>query len=369
VKRILILTAGYGEGHNAAARGVRDGLTRVAPDVDVDLRDLFAETFGTFHQLVRKSYLGLINRWPRTWGYVYRWLDRKKDFDRSFARFVQTKKRLKNLLDAFQPDAVVSAFPAYPYLLNQVSGPNPRYKNVVVITDSITVNAIWYRSPADYFLVPNEPSADVVHAAGIAAERIKTFGFPVSPKFADLAHLSRRSLAKAEDRQAPSQTKPRVLYMINAGTRTAPEVVSRLLDLDIHLTVTVGHDEKLRRAIEIAVGDRKVDIVGWTDQMPRLLSESHLLIGKAGGATVQETIAASCPMIINHIVSGQEEGNARLIVETNSGVIARSPTEIVAQVQRAFADDAKQWREWSTNINKLSRPRASLDIAEFLLSI
>jgi processive 1,2-diacylglycerol beta-glucosyltransferase len=94
-----------------------------------------------------------------------------------------------------------------------------------------------------------------------------------------------------------------------------------------------------------------------------------LLIGKAGGAMVQEAIAARCPMIITHIVSGQEEGNARLIVETNSGAIAMSPDEVVAQVQRAFADDAKLWREWETNISKLSRPRASLDVAEFLLSI
>ena len=100
-----------------------------------------------------------------------------------------------------------------------------------------------------------------------------------------------------------------------------------------------------------------------------MLHESHLLIGKAGGATVQETIAAGCPMIINHVVSGQEEGNARLIVETNSGVIAHSPAEVVAQVQRAFADGAKQWREWAANISRLSRPRASLEIAEFLLSI
>jgi processive 1,2-diacylglycerol beta-glucosyltransferase len=46
-----------------------------------------------------------------------------------------------------------------------------------------------------------------------------------------------------------------------------------------------------------------------------------------------------------------------------------SPDEVVAQVQRAFADDAKLWREWEKNISALSRPRASLDIAEFLLSI
>jgi processive 1,2-diacylglycerol beta-glucosyltransferase len=100
-----------------------------------------------------------------------------------------------------------------------------------------------------------------------------------------------------------------------------------------------------------------------------MLGASHLLIGKAGGATVQETIAAGCPMIINHVVSGQEEGNARLIVETNSGVVALSPVEVVAQVRCAFADGAKQWREWATNIERLSKPRAALEIAEFLSSI
>ena len=133
--------------------------------------------------------------------------------------------------------------------------------------------------------------------------------------------------------------------------------------------MTVGRDERLRRAIEGVTRDRKIDILGWTDELPRLLCESHVLIGKAGGATVQETIAASCPMIINHVVSGQEEGNAQLIVDTNSGAIALSNSEVVSQVQRAFLNNAKQWRDWSANISKLSRPRASLDIAEFLLSI
>ena len=110
----------------------------------------------------------------------------------------------------------------------------------------------------------------------------------------------------------------------------------QLLELKIQLTVTVGRDEKLHRAIETAAGNRKIDIFGWTDEMPRLLCENHLLIGKAGGAMVQETIAAGCPMIINHVVSGQEEGNARLIVETNSGAIALSNNEVFSQTQRAF---------------------------------
>jgi processive 1,2-diacylglycerol beta-glucosyltransferase len=330
---------------------------------------LFPETFGAFNEIVRRTYLALINRWPKAWGYVYNWLDRKDDFDKRFQRFRGLKKNLGRLLDRFQPDVVVSTFPPYPYLLQQILGSDRRCKNIAVVTDSITVNSIWYRSPADYFVVANEQSAVVVRNGGVPAEKIKVFGFPVSPRFADFT----------KDRQSPTEVTPRVLYVINAGTHRAPALVRRLLELEIQLTVTVGRDEKLRSAVETAVQDHKsrlrqgyggqVDIFGWTDELPRMLCENHLLIGKAGGAMVQETVAASCPMIINHIVSGQEEGNARLIVETNSGAIALSNDEVLAEVQRAFADDAKQWREWSANITNLSRPRASLDIAEFLLSI
>jgi processive 1,2-diacylglycerol beta-glucosyltransferase len=367
VKKILILTAGFGEGHNSAARGVRDGLARIAPAAAVEMHDLFIETYGRFNEFVRKTYLALINHWPHSWGYVYRWLDRKKDFDKDFKRFARLKNRFARLLADFRPDAVVSTFPPYPYLLPQILGPKENCKSVVVITDSITVNAIWYRCPADYFLVPNEQSAAVVRSGGIAPQKIKIFGFPVSPKFAE-------PMAK---RPLPTENDRRVLYVINPATLRAPRLVRQLRELDIHLTVTVGRNDKLRRAVEAAAGDgkafperrRRIDIVGWTDELPRMLRASHLLIGKAGGATVQETIAAACPIIINHIVSGQEEGNAQLIVETNSGTIARSPDDVVAHVERAFADDAKQWQEWEANISKLSRPRASLEVAEFLLSI
>src|SRR5437773_1589835 len=359
-KRILILTASFGEGHNSAARGIRDGLARVAPEgTEVELRDLFAETYPLLNELVRKSYLWLVDFAPRFWGSVYRWIDRKKDYNKNFQRFSRLKEHFAALLDRFQPDIIASSFPAYPYLLEQILGPHRLCKSIVIVTDSITVNKIWYRCAADYFLAPNEQSAAVLRAAGIAANKIKVFGFPVSPKFAD----------STQDRQFPSaNSKRRVLYMIHAATRGAPGLAQRLADLGVDLTVTIGRADALMPEIKAAAGD-KAKVIGWTDELPRILHDSHLLIGKAGGATVQETIAAGCPMIINYVVAGQEEGNARLIVETNSGVIADSPREVIAQVQRAFADDAKQWREWSANIGKLSRPRAALDIAAFLLSL
>ena len=107
----------------------------------------------------------------------------------------------------------------------------------MVVTDSITINASWYRSPADYFLVANEQSASVLRSGGVAPEKIRIFGFPVSPKFADLT----------ADRPLPSSNSSRrVLYMITAAKRGAAELVRMLAKLDLDLTVTIGRADELR---------------------------------------------------------------------------------------------------------------------------
>jgi processive 1,2-diacylglycerol beta-glucosyltransferase len=366
LKRILILTAAFGEGHNSAARGLRAGLARASHGAArVEVHDIFSETYGQANDLAREAYLALINQWPTAWASVYRWLDRQERFAGDFRVFFMAKKRFRRLLGEFEPDVIVSVYPAYPHMMDEMLGPAGQScsKRVVLITDSLSVNAIWYRGSADYFLLPNEPSAAVLHHAGIPPEKTRTFGFPVSPEFADIAQL----------RTPPADETPRhVLYLVNARQAAAPELVLRLAAMKgIQLTVAVGSDRRLRRSIEQvrALSVRPFAMVGWSEELPRLLRSSHLLISKAGGATVQEALAAGCPMIVNHVIPGQEEGNARYVVEMNAGTIATTPDAVVAAVSSAFADGAAQWHEWTANIAQLGRPAASLEIARFLLSL
>src|SRR5690242_18989123 len=115
-KRILILTAGFGEGHNAAARGVRDGLAAIAgSDVRVEMHDLFAETYGIINQWGRKGYLTVINRTPWIWTQIYQWADRGENFGGRFRSLRVARARLTELLLPFRPSAVFSVYPVYPY--------------------------------------------------------------------------------------------------------------------------------------------------------------------------------------------------------------------------------------------------------------
>jgi processive 1,2-diacylglycerol beta-glucosyltransferase len=145
--------------------------------------------------------------------------------------------------------------------------------------------------------------------------------------------------------------------------RSAP---ARLLaETDWDITCAVGRDEGLRRQLtRLAEGRaRPATILGWTDQIPRLLMTHHAVVSKAGGATTQEAIAARCPMIVNQVVPGQEEGNSELLRRHGVGGLAETPEAIVLELRRAFAHHGRVWNQWRTSLSGLARPDAARDIA------
>jgi processive 1,2-diacylglycerol beta-glucosyltransferase len=363
VKTILILTASFGEGHNAAARNLRDALAAASPDTRVVVSDVFLEAYGNFNRACAKGYIALINHFPGIWQKAFEILDHTRLVEGHIGIYQAAAALLERLLDDLRPALVVSTYPGCNHLLDHVMRRRVRrpFRTVTIITDSLTINSVWHRAHSDLFLVANDATAEVVRRAGVPAKKILAPGFPVPRVFATFDGL----------RPAPpADGRWKVLYVINSGRHLAPGIVRELLTVkNISLSVTVGRDEELRGRVLAAAGDAPVTIHGWTPEMPRLMAENHLLISKAGGATVQESLAARTPMIITQVVPGQEEGNARLILENHAGALATSPLEIASAVENAFRDEARQWQAWLEAATPLSRPAASDEIAGFLLSL
>lgn len=365
VKKVLILTAGFGDGHNTAARNVAAALESISDDVKVEVLDVFQNCMGVMNDILKKTYLGLARYAPGLWNGVYSLLDSSKSLESRLLSFGNLKKALAEILDRAQPDCVISTYPIYAHVIQELYKDHSErpFRLVVVVTDSISINSSWYRGPADWFCVPNEATADVLAAHGVAREQIKTFGFPVSPVFAEMRSN------KLED---PREGRPlKILYIINTGKKKSGKAIDRLLALpNVQLTITVGRDaelkEKLAKRTE-KMGDR-VRLLGWTNQMPALMLSHHLVITKAGGATVQEAIAARCPMILNQVIPGQEDGNAQLVQQNDIGVVAKKNRKVTEWVAKAFASDGRIWRCWRENLSRISKPDASIRIAELALS-
>ncbi len=361
---VLILTAGFGEGHNAAARAVGAAWEERHGPSTAPVVDLCAAASPWLNAWGRRGYLGAINRFPRFWRRAYGWMDRSSALPRSLPYLMRDELRiLERRLADQRPAAVCSSYPAYAFLIERLRRDGRftgRHYNIV--TDSISINSLWWSAGADGWFLPNEDTAEAMRGAGLAPDKLHVTGFPVNLFFC-------RHAGEFMPPEPGPGVAPRILYIVHSGTHRAEATAELLLaQADWDVTFAVGRDEALRQRLERRAAGRRrpARILGWTDTVPELLMTHHLVISKAGGATTQEAIAARCPMIVNQVVPGQEEGNYELLRRHNAGILARTPEAILAAARDAMADDGAGWRSWRRNLAELSRPDAARRIVHHL---
>jgi processive 1,2-diacylglycerol beta-glucosyltransferase len=359
---ILILTSAFGEGHNAAARNLATALRTLDPDRPVEVRDLFAEAYGRLYKIVQKGYFLFINHCPGLWGAFYKYLDKDKAAPGRVAVYKRGARLLARTVAEMRPAVIASTYPGYNHLLDHLHGKTDRpFRTVTVVTDSITINSLWHSGHSDLFLVPNEETAEVMENAGVPRAKLSVTGFPVPPVFETLR--GRRTVPGTGH-------LPKVLFLANPGQKNATGILKELGSVEgIELSAACGRDEKLRTTLQaIASRFRKpIKVEGWMPDLPERLAANHLIVAKAGGATVQECLAAATPLVMSQVIPGQEEGNAELLTKADCGCTATSPKAIAAAVRHAFARGALVWKTWEANATKTGTPEGARNAATAVL--
>ncbi|MEI6072870.1 MAG: hypothetical protein WCS31_13835 [Verrucomicrobiae bacterium] len=357
--RVLILTASMGEGHNTAARNIRDAILAERPgQADVLVADPYTRTNPIVNRLMQSGYTTAINRYPRAWKVVFEILSRRGVVESMGPMLAELTAAVRGLIREFHPDVIVSTYPVFSFLNAKIRKKNPTMKIpfYTVITDSTQINSAWYRCPCDGSIVSDEHTAEVLRKDGVAPEKIHVLGFPVGLDF--------------EQHQPARASLPwKVLYFPSGTSDRAISTLLLLAQLDdVVVDVVTGRRKATHAAIAAARLPHAGTLTGWTDQMPHLMASHHLFIGKAGGATVQEAIAAQIPFVVNHVVPGQEEGNIAFIEQTGIGALAGNSSEqVFQQVKGAFANHGAIWHAWKKNLASLAKPSASRAIARFVL--
>ena len=360
--RILILTAAFGEGHNSAAQNLALALTHLG--IENTVADPCLLSAPRITAILQWGYRLVTTHLPRIWGKIYFAADH---FDFSRPRLPLThppETYLRTLLTTYQPHAIVSTFPLYPYFLaRHFQKTGEKIPTFTIVTDSIEINTSWLRGPTDHFLVTDQPTLASIHTKGIPTQKITTTGFPVHPTFATLPPLP-----------ATAPTTPfRILYFPTAQTSLILPHSRAILDTSPHIHLTIVLGKNLRRLHSRARLLRtsypgRVHILGWTRKIPTLLTTHHLAIGKAGGATVHEAIAAHTPMLIHHLVPGQEEGNLKLLLHLGAGHLAETPAALTTALTHILADNASAWRKMKIALQNHNTSHGAQNTANFILN-
>ncbi len=362
--RILVCYLVRNSGHHAAARAIEAEIHRQNPLAEIRCLDLLETTHPTWSAIVQNAYMSTIRRTPELWEALYDnfWFDLLTRYIRPLVQRGNSLK-LRILMDAFQPDAIVCT-QANPFAV--LSAYARRQGNPIPILGVITdfrPHRGWHVKPDEHirYVVPTETAVQRLMILGTPADRIHTFGIPIQ---ADVLAARRRSVSRENGR--------RILVMGGSRGLGARYATIRHLDraaADFTIDVVTGTNRRLRKQLLAARHKFKhpIRIRGYVQDAMALMRRASLLIGKPGGLTSAEALAAGPPMVIIRPLPGQERGNTEMLVRNGAAIHLDRDRDLPAVVASLFANPALL-DMMAERAKAIGRPNAARDIAAAVLA-
>ncbi|HAJ56572.1 MAG TPA: hypothetical protein DCL35_02255 [Candidatus Omnitrophica bacterium] len=371
-KRVLILYITESSGHHSAARAIKKAIELREPESRVQCVNAFRYAFPFLERIIHTLYLIVIKRVPKIWEKMY---DNPKLVGRTqiIKKWIHALaiRRIHTLIDHFKPDVVVctQAFPCG--IVAAYKKKNTRYSGIPligVLTD-FAPHAFWVYDNVDYYVAHIPESRDMLIEKGVPQEKIKVFGIPIDPKFS-LSQDRGELLANYGLKEGIP------VIMIMGGGRGLGPIKDLLYELDLskrefQVIVVCGMNKKLFDWIHHTRFKNRILAFRFTDQIEHLMSMANLIITKPGGITTAEALAKKLRIIILNPIPGQEARNTDFLTKRGAAIKIERPGEVLAAVDKMLNLSVLQRGVVSIldNINPLSRPASSLEIADFVLNL
>jgi processive 1,2-diacylglycerol beta-glucosyltransferase len=369
--RVLILHASVGTGHERAATALAAAFAR-KQEGEVRVEDTLDYGSPFFRQAYSRSYTDLSERSPLLWRLFY------ETTDASGPELIEMTNRLRGLVERlaitrlerfvhkFAPAAIVCThFLPVELLLrlkNQGQLPQPIY---CVVTDFFA-HSFWVTPGIDGFFVGSEMTRDLLAARGVVPAIIQVSGIPIDPDIAEP-----KDLHQMRARHGFPQNEPLItLFGGGLNVERVRSMIEGILAIDISgtLAVVAGRNEALADAIA-GVNEgaaMRLRALGYINYVDDLVAASDIVITKAGGLIVSETLARGTPMLVIDPIPGQEEWNADHVVSAGAGIQLRMAESVPNAVRQLLARP-ERLAVLRAGAQEVGRPRAALDIAEYVL--
>lgn len=355
----MVLSAGVGSGHNSAAEAIREACA-ARPDVEaVDVLDVLDVSTALYRDLLGKGYFALVDGAPWLVSLGYDLSDQpfkhRGPVDPwSRANAMPALRRLKK----FRPTAVICTHFLPAQLIAAMILRGALEARTSIVTTDYDFQGLWLASAFHRLYLAREESRVQLGELGIPLDRVVSTGIPVR----------RNEAATASN----SGVLPPLL-VISAGASggsyatTVVRQVQRVAS-PMRAVVVCGRNEELRREIEsLTAGDPRFTVLGFTDQMPQLLRGASLFIGKPGGLSASECMAAGLPMVLTNPIPGQEVRNGDYLIEEGAAVRCTRSTTIGWKIDQILATPGRL-DLMRSRAQAIGRPAAASDIVEDLLT-
>ena len=372
--KVLIFYASYGGGHLNAAKSIENCIKTNYKNINVELIDCMKYVNRAIEKITTSAYKSMAKKAPWAWGRIY------SDAQKGPLAHITTRSnkilaiKLLKLLKEKQPDLIISTHPFGSQMCTYLKRKNKITAKIATIMTDFAPHDQWLvgHEYTDYFFVANDKMKNYLIDKNISKDRVFVTGIPISENF-------QKSYNKEEILKKYNLDENKFTVLFFGGgefglgkTRTVQifdAFVKETNHNNIQIVAISGKNPKMKLAFEDVVNFNKafnnVKIIEFSNEIPKLMAISNLVVTKPGGLTTSESLASSLPMVIINPIPGQEEENAEFLESKNIAVWIKksdNPKSII----ESLINDKEKLNVMKENTQILAKPNSTKDICHIL---
>lgn len=346
--KILIISSDTGGGHRSAAQAISDGMEKFWTGGSPVVRIIKAveESHRITDRLV-KTYNWILRHRQGWMKYLYWAMNKVRPETREFVH----RRCIGYVRDQFEkwcPHVVVSVHPLTQHIFGRILKElnlTEQVPLVTVVTDPCYgFWKAWACDDVSLYLVANEDARDQLIDYGVSPAKIKVSGMPVNPKFCEVREVDAQNA-----RRVFGLDPDKFTVFVNAGWiggGNIPQIFRELVrgQLDVQAIFLAGKNEELRLEAEGIARTAKfpVKVIGYSDEIEKIMQCANVMISKLGGLTTFEALACRLPIIADATTPPmpQEAGTVNLIQRRGAGILLHHPADIVPTLRHLVTDNA-----------------------------
>ena len=370
---ILIFYASYGGGHLNAAKSINEYLQKNYNDLHVELIDCMKYINKTIEKVTTKAYTEMAKKAPWAWGRIY------SDAQKGPLAHITSRSnkfmaiKLLKLLREKQPDLIISTHPFGSQMCSYLKRKGKIHAKIATIMTDFAPHDQWLVGSdfTDYYFVAHDNMKKYLMDKGISSKNIFVTGIPLSNRF--LKSYDKKEILKELNLEIDKKT---ILFFgggeFGLGKKRTIEIFENFVKYctDMQIIAIAGKNEKMKHAFDNIVSkyDRKNNIIvfEYTSQVPEFMSISDLVVTKPGGLTTTESLASELPMVIINPIPGQEEENAKFLVENGIAIWIKKEDNVQKILENLFLNP-ETLENMKQNTKKLAKLHSTQEICEILL--
>ncbi|WP_433868649.1 MGDG synthase family glycosyltransferase [Saccharopolyspora sp. CA-218241] len=331
-RRVLLISATIGEGHNATARAVAEAAEQRWPGCEVSWVDALAEMGGWVPRTFNWIYATNVESTPWLYDLFYSALWRWRWFADSSRRFVGawSGRRLRAPVAAHRPDLIVSTYPLGTAGLDWLRRRGElREVPIAAVISDFSPHPFWVYPEVDLHHVMSEVSLREMRRAEPDA-----VGAVSVPPAVGAFHPADRTAARTAA-GLPADGFAVVITCGSLGFGSVERAVraARRADGVDRVVVVCGRNAALRQRLT-DLADPRVVPLGWVEDMPGLMAAADAVITNAGGATALEALACGRAVVMFEPIAGHGKANAELMAEAELAELCWDADQLTALLRR-----------------------------------